>query len=148
MKNPPKLLLKAFCRLPATLAALRVNISAAPPPSTALLQSVPRYFIQGPFFVSSHQHPAKLAALLWQQENLVLPLKRTRERNYEVQSLQEALKVVFQRHLQAHELFLCTHMWSFTLLPVTRLIHMYVSDAYLVIPVEKASGQKEAADII
>lgn len=116
-EEPSQTSAKAFCRVPATLAAPRVNILAAQPPSTGLLRQdthppgVPRYFIQGPLFMSSHQHRAKCATpLLWQRENLLLPLKRTRERNDEIQSLQKALKVTFQRHLQALELFLCTRV--------------------------------------
>lgn len=107
---------EAFCRLAATPSAPRVTISAAQLQSAAPAPpgywlSIPKNLIQGPFFLSLPQHGAKcVIPLLWQEENLLPPLERSRERNYEIQFLQTPLKVVFQRHLPAHELFLWNHV--------------------------------------
>lgn len=104
-EEPSQSSAKGFSRLSATPASPRADVSAAQPcvqPCSGRTSTlaVLSYFIQGPFSMSSHQHGAKHATLLlWQNQNLLLPLKRTGERNYEIQSLQETLKVVFQRHL-------------------------------------------------
>lgn len=106
-RTPPKLLLRAFCRLPAVLAALRVNISAAQPPRAALLWQDTHLVLPGIALKGLFSSPRTTTEPTPEPPP---PSKRTMQRNYKIQSLQETLRVTFQRHLQATRAVLHTHV--------------------------------------